>query len=45
LKPAKKFKVNNVSSHSSSSIPNKDKVIKDAHDLVKSAQSHKSSKK
>ena len=30
---------------SSSDIPNKEKVIKDAHDLVKSAQSHKSSKK
>ncbi len=30
---------------SSSDIPNKGKVIKDAHDLVKSAQSHKSAKK
>jgi hypothetical protein len=44
MRPTKKFKVNNVSS-SSSDIPNKEKVIKDAHDLVKSAQSHKSSKK
>jgi hypothetical protein len=40
-RPTKKFKVNNVSS-SSSAVPNKDKVIKDAHNLVKSAMSNKS---
>ena len=45
LRSAKKFKVNNVSNNSSNSISNKEKVIKDAHDLVKSAQSNKSSKK
>ena len=30
---------------SCSNIPNKEKVIKDAHNLVKSAQNNKSSKK
>ena len=43
MRPTKKFKVNNVSS-SSSDIPNKEKVIKDAHNLVKSAMSNKSKK-
>jgi hypothetical protein len=42
-RPTKKFKVNNVSS-SSSDVPNKDKVIKDAHNLVKSAMNNKSKK-
>jgi hypothetical protein len=41
--PGKKFKVNNVSS-SGSEVPNKEKVIKDAHNLVKSALSNKSKK-
>ncbi len=43
MRPTKKFKVNNVSS-SSSDIPNKEKVIKEAHNLVKSAMSNKSKK-
>jgi hypothetical protein len=41
--PFKKARVNSVSS--SSDIPNKEKVIKDAHNLVKSAQNNKSIKK
>ena len=41
--PFKKARVNSVSS--SSDIPNKEKVIKDAHNLVKSAQNNKSTKK
>jgi len=41
--PFKKARVNSVSS--SSDIPNKEKVIKDAHNLVKSAQNNKSVKK
>jgi hypothetical protein len=43
MRPTKKMKVNNVSS-SRSDIPNKEKVIKDAHNLVKSALSNKSKK-
>ncbi len=43
MRPTKKFKVNNVSS-SGTDIPNKEKVIKDAHNLVKSALSSKSKK-
>ncbi len=41
--PFKTARVNSVSS--SSDIPNKEKVIKDAHNLVKSAQNNKSIKK
>ncbi len=43
MRPKKRFKVNNVSS-SGSEVPNKEKVIKDAHNLVKSATSNKSKK-
>ena len=43
MRPTHKFKLSKVSS-SSSDIPNKEKVIKDAHNLVKSAMSNKSKK-